>query len=155
MSTIVVLDNIRSAQNVGAIFRTCDGAGVAKVYLVGYTPGPRDRFGRVQPAIAKTSLGAAEHVASEQVSDAEVVERIAAYKNAGYEIVAVEQGEGSTMLSDWKPKNDQVLIFGNEVEGVATALCAVADTLLELPMRGHKESLNVSVTAGAVLYRHL
>ncbi len=152
MSTIVVLDNIRSAQNVGAIFRTSDGAGVEKIILAGYTPAPIDRFGRTQPAIAKTSLGATESVAWESCTNEELVDRLQTYRTQGYQLVAVEQGAGSVSLYDFIEPEQVVYIFGNEVDGVSPDILSIADTLLELPMRGMKESLNVSVTAGIVLY---
>jgi len=152
MSTIVILDNIRSAQNVGAIFRTCDGAGVTKIYLTGYTPSPTDRFGRRQPAIAKTSLGATESVAWQSVTDNEVLEVVAGYQAAGYVLVAIEQSKEAISLYDFVAPKDVVYIFGNEIVGVASALMGTADHIVEIPMQGKKESLNVSVTAGIILF---
>lgn len=148
----VILHDIRSHYNVGAIFRTCDGAGVAKVFLTGYTPLPIDRFGRVVPEIHKTSLGASSMVPWEHYdSTRDVVEEL--QKN-GVQVVAVEQGGGSVSLYDFVPHPDVAYIFGNEIEGVPPAICELADGVLEIPMKGQKESLNVSVTAGIVLFAH-
>lgn len=154
MSVIVFLDNIRSAQNVGAIFRTCDGAGVSKLVLVGYTPAPVDRFGRSQPAIAKTSLGATQTISFESVRDESCLEQLKRYKKEGYQIVPVEQVRESVSLYDFSKPEKVVYIFGNEIGGVSDGILDLADTVLELPMAGMKESLNVSVTAGIVLYHH-
>lgn len=159
METILILDNIRSAHNVGSIFRTADAAGVGKVYLVGITPNPIDRFGRMQPEIAKTSLGATESVPWESVGDAAslstaaLLSLLARLKAEGFSIVAVEQASSSVSLFDFKPTEKIVYIFGAEVEGVQSEVLAVADAILEIPMQGMKESLNVSVTAGIVLFQ--
>lgn len=153
MSKIVLLDNIRSTYNVGAIFRTADGAGVGEIILVGYTPAPIDRFGREEGKIAKTSLGASATVPWRAVATyPETIALLDTYKKNGYCVVAVEQGEGSVSLYDFKVPEKVIYMLGNEVDGVAPELLAVADTKLELPMAGKKESLNVSVTAGIVLY---
>lgn len=149
----VILDNIRSAYNVGAIFRTADGAGVDKVFLVGYTPTPIDRFGRVQSEISKTSLGASATVPWEYVET--VPELLETLSHTPCTLVAVEQTEHSIALASLLPTSSVAYIFGNEVEGVSPALLAAADYCVELPMLGQKESLNVSVTAGIVLYRDL
>ncbi len=146
----VILHDIRSHYNVGAIFRTCDGAGVDKVFITGYTPAPLDRFGRVVPEIHKTSLGASSMVPWERFETTEAV--VSDFKNKGVAVIAVEQSPKSISLYDFTPKGDVAYIFGNEIEGVPQSICAVADAVLEIPMRGQKESLNVSVTAGIVLF---
>lgn len=146
----IILEDIRSAYNVGAIFRTADAAGVAKVFLVGYTPAPTDRFGRVQAEIEKTSLGASKTVPWEQVATMrEVIERLQA---DGVHVVAVELAEGSVSLRDFEEPENVAYIVGNEVDGVSKEALELADVIVELPMLGQKESLNVSVTAGIVLY---
>ena len=150
MERVVVLDNIRSAHNVGAIFRTADGAGVSKIYLTGYTPLPIDRFGRVQPEIEKTSLGATESVAWEAAEDIEDILR--RLKHEGYAVVAIEQDDRSVGYMEWRPKNKTAFIFGNEVDGIQPVARECADSILEIPMYGDKESLNVSVAAGIILY---
>jgi len=155
----IILDNIRSAHNVGSIFRSSDGAGVEKIYLVGPTPTPVDRFGRPQPEIAKTSLGASESLQWEHVGDAgsesiqEALELILKLKKEGFTIVAVEQTPNSVSLYDFTVPEKVVYIMGAEVEGVHQELINVADMVLEIPMSGMKESLNVSVTAGIVLFK--
>lgn len=149
---VVVLDTIRSAYNVGAIFRTCDGAGVESVWLTGYTPAPIDRFGRPQAEITKTSLGASTAVPWTQFEEIALLAALAAKQADGYTVVVVEQTKSAIMLPEWSAPERCVYIFGNEVDGVSAPLRAAADVHVELPMLGTKESLNVSVTAGIVLY---
>ncbi|MEY2665764.1 MAG: hypothetical protein RLZZ480_869 [Candidatus Parcubacteria bacterium] len=149
----IILEDIRSAYNVGAIFRTADAAGVAKVFLVGYTPAPIDRFGRVQGEIEKTSLGASKTMAWEQVATTkEIIERLQA---SGVIVAAVELAPGSVSLKDFTEPEHVAYIVGNEVDGVSKEALELADVVVELPMLGQKESLNVSVTAGIVLYHGL
>ena len=150
METVVILDNIRSAHNVGSIFRTADGAGVSKIYLGGYTPAPVDRFGRTQPEIAKTSLGATESVTWETAED--VLAVITALRDSCYTIVAVEQDAASVPYTDWHSCETVAFIFGNEVAGVQSAVLRAADSIIEIPMHGEKESLNVGVSAGVILF---
>ena len=150
---ILVLENIRSAYNVGAIFRTADASGVSKIYLVGYTPKPIDRFGRVQKEISKTSLGASEEIDWEYSEDISSV--IKKLKQDNVSIVAVEIDEKAVLLSDFMVPDKVAYIMGNEVEGVSKEALGKADTIVKIPMLGTKESLNVSVTAGIVLYHGL
>lgn len=151
----VMLDNVRSAHNVGSIFRTSDGAGVSKIYLVGYTPAPLDRFGRVQPEIKKTSLGASKTVSWQQLDDQSAIEILVSLKKEGWQIVVVEQVPEAVSLYDFKPAQKIVYILGNEIDGVRPDLISVADKVIEIPMHGHKESLNVSVATGIVLFNSL
>lgn len=148
--TAVLLHNIRSAHNVGSIFRTCDAAGVLSVYLSGYTPTPTDRFGRPQKEIAKTALGA-EHVLRWRFSKNPNVfmQRL---KREGWTIVGVEQDSRSVDYRSYKPEGKTLYIFGNEIRGLSPQLKQACDVIVEIPMRGSKESLNVSVTAGVVLF---
>lgn len=150
-----MLCDIRSHYNVGAIFRTCDGAGVTKIFLAGYTPAPIDRFGRVVSEIHKTALGAEENVAFSKLRNEAIKETISSLKNEGVAIVVVEQAENSIPLKDFKTPEKVLYIFGSETEGVAPEIIDLADEIIELPMLGKKESLNVSVTAGIVLYHDL
>jgi len=147
----VILHNIRSSHNVGAIFRTCDGAGVAKIFLTGYTPAPLDRFGRPVAEIVKTSLGASAMVPSEQSAD--IVPVLTQLKADGVTIVAIEQAAGSVSLFDFVPPEKVAYIFGNEITGVTPDVLALVDQIVEIPMRGEKESLNVGTTAGIVLFQ--
>ncbi len=146
----VMLCDIRSNYNVGAIFRTADGAGVEKIFLAGHTPTPTDRFGRQVAEIHKTALGAEESVPWEQVTDP--VRLLTTLHASGVSVVVVEQVRGSVSLTDFVPPPQVVYVFGSETKGVPGDIIKCADTVLELPMRGAKESLNVSVAAGIVLY---
>ncbi len=146
----VMLCDIRSNYNVGAIFRTCAGAGVGKLFLSGYTPAPIDRFGRSVPEIHKTALGAETVVPWESVTDA--VATLRTLKSAGCVVVVVEQAPQAVLLPEFTAPESVVYVFGSETEGVPAAVVAEADTVLEIPMHGMKESLNVSVTVGIILY---
>lgn len=150
MDTYVILHNIRSAHNVGSVFRTADGAGVAKVYLTGYTPAPVDRFGRENAEIEKTSLGATETVPYEAGESIEKIVR--ELKGKGVAIVAVEQTERAVDYRTLKLDGDVAYIFGNEVTGVEAEVLKEADHHVHVPMAGKKESLNVSVCAGIILF---
>jgi 23S rRNA (guanosine2251-2'-O)-methyltransferase len=150
----IILDNIRSTHNVGSIFRTAETAGVSRIYCVGTTPAPVDRFGRARPDIAKVSLGAEKMVAWEYVEEVEAGKLIKQLKKEGFKIVAVEQDERSVHYRGVGENGDEKLafIFGNEVGGVSKKLLKVADVIAEIPMKGEKESLNVSVAVGVVLF---
>ena len=146
----LILDNIRSQYNVGAIFRTADAAGVAKLFLVGYTPAPIDRFGRPVPELEKTSLGATKSVLWESVVDTlTLVKRLQA---EGVTVVAVELTPTSVSLYDFVVPQNVAYIMGNEIEGVSPEVLAAVDVVVEIPMAGIKESLNVSVATGIILY---
>lgn len=149
----LVLENIRSAYNVGAIFRTADGAGVDKIFLVGYTPTPMDRFGRVQPEIKKTSLGASESMPWEHFTESKQL--IKQLQTIPSTIVTIEQTAESILLQDFSVPENVTYVMGNEVEGVSIEFCTAADTIVNIPMLGTKESLNVSVAAGIILYHGL
>lgn len=149
----VLLHNVRSAHNVGSIFRTADGAGVSHLYLTGYTPAPLDRFKRVQKDIAKTALGAERVIPwTYAKSPARLVKQL---KRAGWRIVGVEQDVRSRDYRTCKVSQQTVFVFGNEVLGLSSALRRGCDELIEIPMRGTKESLNVSTTAGIILFNVL
>lgn len=149
-STVLILDNIRSLHNVGSLFRTADATGVGKLYLVGVTPNPIDRFGRVQKEIAKTALGAELEIPWEHVDS--ILELIEKLKKENYIIVALEQDEKSVDYKEIPKDKNIALILGAEVEGVSKEALTNSDYILELPMKGHKESLNVSVAGGVALY---
>ncbi|HEY0964586.1 MAG TPA: TrmH family RNA methyltransferase [Candidatus Paceibacterota bacterium] len=146
----IILHDIRSAYNVGAIFRTADGSGVEKVFLSGYTPTPTDRFGRTQAEIEKTSLGASATMAWESVSS--LPQLIADLKQQGVTVVAVEQSDKSVSLVSFREPAHVAYIMGNETEGIPPEILAMVDVVVDIPMLGQKESLNVSVAAGVVLY---
>lgn len=146
-----ILHNIRSAHNVGSIFRSADGAGVSKIFLTGYTPTPLDRFGREQAEIRKTSLGATDLVLYEVVPDIrQLVERLT---NEGVHIVAVEQTPSAQDYRSGTYTNDTAFIFGNEVTGIEPEVLSLCDTHIHIPMVGAKESLNVSVCAGIIFFQ--
>jgi len=146
----VLLHNIRSAHNVGAIFRTADAAGVEKVYLSGYTPRPIDRFGRVNKEIAKTALGAETSLLWNYAPIP--IPLIKKLKAEGFTIVGVEQDPRSRDYHSFIADSTTLFIFGNEVRGLSKTLRDACDILLEIPMRGKKESLNVAVAAGIILF---
>ncbi|HVU75283.1 MAG TPA: RNA methyltransferase [Candidatus Paceibacterota bacterium] len=150
MERAVLLHNIRSAHNVGSIFRTADGAGVTKIYISGYTPLPVDRFGRTQKEIAKTALGAERTIPWEY--RAEPAKLIRELRHAGMQIIGLEQDERAEDYRAVKLKKDALLVLGNEVRGISKPLRDLCDVLIEIPMHGDKESLNVSVAAGIALY---
>lgn len=143
---VVVLDNIRSMHNVGAIFRTSDAFLIEKVFLCGITPKPPHR------EIRKTAIGAEESVEWESKSDVDAL--VKELKAADYEVLVLEQAEGSTSLPDFKidPSKKYALVLGNEVDGVQQSIVDQADLALEIPQFGTKHSLNVSVAAGVALY---
>ncbi len=154
-NTYLLLDNIRSVHNVGSIFRTADTVGIKKIYCIGTTPTPIDRFGRKRKDFAKVSLGAEESVPWEYEKDA--VEFILKFKkeNPRTKIIALEQNDNSVDYKKISIDTDTLIILGNEVDGVNKELLDMCDSIAEIPMKGQKESLNVSVSAGIFLFRLL
>jgi tRNA G18 (ribose-2'-O)-methylase SpoU len=150
---ILILDNIRSTHNVGSIFRIADCAGVSKIYLVGVTPDPIDRFGRARKDVAKVALGAEQTISWEHVSD--IKKLIVKLKKDGYEIVALEQDENSIDYKKYKTKFPFALILGEEVNGIKKETLKLCDKIIEIKMAGEKESLNFSVATGVALFRIL
>jgi 23S rRNA (guanosine2251-2'-O)-methyltransferase len=149
----LLLDNIRSVHNVGSIFRTAETIGVSKIYCLCTTPTPIDRFGRKRKDFAKVSLGAEELVDWEYVEGSKVLNLIRKFKKEKSQIIAVEQEKNSVNYKKVKPAKESLIILGNEVEGVNNKLLDQADIIAEIPMKGKKESLNVSVAAGIVLFQ--
>lgn len=148
---VLILDNIRSTYNVGAIFRTADAAGISKIYLVGITPAPLDRFGRPRKDIAKASLGAEKTIAWQQT--ATIAPLLTKLKKEQYAIIAVEQAKNSVDYKKVKLGPKVAFILGTEVTGIKEAVLKKCDIVAEIPMAGAKESLNVSVAAGIALFR--
>ena len=147
---VVILDSIRSTYNVGSIFRTADAAGVEKIYLCGITPQPIDRFGRLRPQFTKVSLGAEKTVLWERVKSASaLIDRL---KKEKYHIIAVEQDRRAVAYTKFRAPKKTAVIFGNEVSGISNPILKKADKIIEIPMRGKKESLNVSVAAGIIMF---
>lgn len=147
---VVLLHNVRSAHNVGSIFRTADAADVFRIYLTGYTPTPRDRFGRVQKEIAKTALGAEKSVSWEHARSPRTI--IRQLQGKGWTIVGVEQDARARDYRRFRTKKKTLFIFGNEVQGLPKSIRDLCDKLIEIPMHGTKESLNVAVAAGIILF---
>ena len=150
MSIVLFLPDIRSVFNVASLFRTADGAGVERIILGGYTPGPLDRFGRPRKDFAKVSLGAEAGVSWERAE--QCVERLQALRAEGYTCVVLEQDERSIKYCDFRAMGDVVLVVGNEVEGVSAEVRDIADIIISIPMSGKKESLNVEVAAAIALF---
>lgn len=143
---VVVLDHVRSCNNVGSIFRTSDALLVQKIYLCGITATPPDK------EIHKTALGAENTVDWEYfVNTQDIIEIL---RNKGYTIIAIEQVEGSIELQDYVPSPNEklALIFGNEVKGVQQEVVNMCDKTIEIPQFGTKHSFNISVSAGIVLW---
>ncbi|WP_233861722.1 RNA methyltransferase [Tenacibaculum piscium] len=143
---IVILDNIRSLNNVGSVFRTSDAFLIEKIYLCGITATPPNK------EIHKTALGATESVAWEYVENTfDVVEKL---KKENIKILAIEQAENSTMLNEFTPEANQkyALVMGNEVKGVQQEVVSASDFCIEIPQLGTKHSLNISVTTGIVIW---
>ncbi|MFH1170367.1 MAG: TrmH family RNA methyltransferase [Candidatus Vogelbacteria bacterium] len=156
----LILHNLRSAQNVGALFRIADAVGVKKIYLTGYTPTPVDRFGsprslgeagRPNRAILKTALGAENYVAWEGHKN--ISNLISKLKANSYKLIALEQQLNSVDYKKVKIKGPTAILFGNEVRGINPTILKKCDLIAEIPMRGKKESLNVAVAAGIFLFR--
>lgn len=142
---------MRSAENVGSIFRTSDAIGISKIYLLGITPDPIDRFGRNRKDIAKSALGAEITIGWEHRNDKE--ELMKELKDFGYKIVSLEQTKDSLDYKKLSINEDIALVVGNEVSGVSKEVLELSDIKIEIPMRGGKESLNVSVATGIALFR--
>ena len=143
---VVVLDNVRSLHNVGSVFRTSDAYRVESIYLCGVTATPPSA------EIHKTALGAEDSVAWQYFKDTrEAVEQL---HREGYTVLSIEQVEGSTALQDLRLEKEKryAVIFGNEVKGVQQEVVDMSDGCIELPQYGTKHSLNVSVTAGIVIW---
>lgn len=146
MKKIVVLDNIRSVYNVGSIFRTSDALSVDKIYLCGYTPTPKDRFGRDRKDLVKVALGAEKNIQWEYCKT--TLEAIKILKKEKFQIIALEQADNSVDYKKVKIKGNTAMILGEEVSGLSKEILKLADIVAEIPMQGKKESLNVSVAYG-------
>lgn len=148
---IAILHNIRSMHNVGSIFRTADAAGIEKIYLAGITPAPLDQFGHKRQQLTKVSLGAEDYVAWEKVYCA--TRLIKKLKKKCYKIIVLEQSCDSIPYSKFHIQYSKLaLILGNEVRGLPKSILNLADKILEIPMLGKKESLNVAVAFGIIAF---
>lgn len=148
MPLVIVLDNIRSLNNVGSVFRTSDAFRVESIYLCGISATPPS------PEIHKTALGAEDSV--DWVFYEDTHEAVKDLQQRGYKVMAIEQCEGSTMLDQWQPDFSSTagyaVVMGNEVKGVQQTVVDICDGCLEIPQYGTKHSLNVSVTTGLVIW---
>lgn len=152
---VLIIHNIRSAHNVGSLFRTADGAGVTRIFLTGYTPVPPKQGALIlttaEKALKKTALGAEESVLwKKSVSLKKVIDIL---RKERFSIVALEQDEKSIRYDAYMPESSVALIVGNEVLGVDKKVLKQCDAVIEIPMRGKKNSLNVSVSGGIALYQ--
>ena len=143
---IVVLDDVRSLHNIGSVFRTSDAFLIEKIYLCGITATPPNK------EIHKTALGATETVAWEYVKN--VIEIVQQLKSEKIKVYSVEQTENAIMLDHFQPETNTTyaLLFGNEVKGVSQEAIDASDGVLEIPQLGSKHSLNISVSAGIVIW---
>ena len=143
---IIILDNIRSLNNIGSVFRTSDAFLVEKIYLCGITATPPHKD------IHKTALGSTETVTWEYVENTlELVEKL---KAEGVKICSIEQAENAIMLNNFEPQKEttHALVFGNEVKGVSQKVVSASDLVIEIPQYGTKHSLNISVSCGVVVW---
>ncbi len=143
---ILILDNIRSLNNIGSVFRTADAFLIQKIYLCGITATPPHKD------IRKTALGATESVDWEYREN--TLALLKELKSNSVRIIAIEQAENAVMLNDFEPEEDKTvaLIFGNEVKGVSQEVVSASDMVLEIPQYGTKHSLNIAVSAGVAVW---
>ncbi len=145
---VVVCDSLRSLHNVGSVFRTGDGMGVSRIYLCGITGMPDTE--KHERQISKVALGAQNYIPWEYAKQSwRVVEKL---KNEGYQIVSLEQTNDSILYTKYKPKFPIALVIGNERKGVKKSVLSRSDKVIEIPMKGVKQSLNVSVAFGIAAY---
>ncbi|PIQ92677.1 MAG: RNA methyltransferase [Parcubacteria group bacterium CG11_big_fil_rev_8_21_14_0_20_39_22] len=150
---VLVLVDIRSVHNVGSLFRTAEAAGVEKIYLTGITPSPLDRFGRKRKDLAKVSLGTEEYIKWEYCDSVQQV--LIKLESDGFEIVAIEQHKDSIDYRDFKIEGSTAFLLGSETDGLSAETLKKVSHIIEIPLKGKKESLNVSVAGGVVLFKVL
>lgn len=149
----VLIHDIRSTHNVGSMFRTSDSVGVDRIYLSGYSPTPKDKYDRPRKDVAKVALGAEKTIPWEYVDSPSIL--IKKLRKDGFEIVGLEQSDKSIDYKKFKPKRPILFIVGSEVLGMDKKIRDLCDVILEIPMMGEKESLNVSVAFGVAIFRIL
>jgi len=148
---IAILHNIRSTHNVGSMFRTAEALGLNKLYLTGYTPTPIDQFGRINKTISKVSLGAENDISWQHLSS--IGPLIDTLKKSGFSIYTLELDKAAKDLNRIQKSDKKIaLVVGNEVRGLSRALLKKSDFIIEIPLSGKKESLNVSVAFGIAIY---
>ncbi len=154
----IILPNIRSTHNVGSIMRSADCFGVSHIYFCGYTPYPKidndprlpHEYNKITAQISKTALGAENFLKFSIEND--ISKLCNELRNDGFKIVAIEQGSKSIELKDYQPSEKIAIIMGNEIDGIDNEIIQLTDVMLEIPLSGSKESLNVSSTCAIVLY---
>lgn len=150
--TILILHNIRSTHNVGSLMRSADGAGVSQIIFSGYTPTPLDKYGRKRSDVTKTALGA-ENMAWQKIDSLD--EYLNKLRAENFLISAIEQSPKSVHYKKSKKSKKQALILGNEVTGIEPEVLKIVDQVIEIPMLGDKESLNVSIAGAIVMFEIL
>jgi tRNA G18 (ribose-2'-O)-methylase SpoU len=150
---ILILPDIRSAQNVGAMFRTAEAAGISKIFLTGVSPCPLDRFNKIRKDVAKSALGAELTVPWEYKKSLTAL--LTKLKKEKFKIIAIEQDDKSIDYKKVKLSNKNAFIVGTEVTGLPKSILKKCDVIAEIEMKGKKESLNVSVATGIALFRIL
>lgn len=148
MQKILILDSVRSVINVGAIFRTADAIGIDKIFLTGYCPTPLDRFGRFRGDFQKAALGSKTPWKYEE----NILDLVKKLKKESFNIISIEQDKKSIDYKEVTLSQKNAVIMGNENFGVNKEVLEISDQIAELPMSGFKNSLNVSVTTGIILY---
>ena len=154
MKFYLILHRIRSAYNVGSMFRTADGIGVDKIFVTGYTQAPSKKKyefqSKAEKMLSKTALGADKYVDWEKEKNvSKIIEKL---RKEGFQIVALEQDEGSVSYKKFKPNKKIALIVGNEPRGIDGRILKKCDKIIDIPMRGNKKSLNVAVAIGVAGY---
>ena len=153
VNSVLILPDIRSAINIGAMFRTADAVGISKIYLTGFSPRPTDQFNRTQKDIAKSALGAETWIPWEYKKT--LIPLVNSLKKEGYIIIAIEQDKRAIDYREIKTPEKVAIIMGPEVTGLDKKVLDKCDFIAEIPMQGKKESLNVSVACGIALFRIL
>jgi len=147
---VLVLHNLRSVYNVGSIFRTADAAGIKQIFLTGTTPAPIDRFGRERKDLAKVALGAQNYVNWQTGNLKDIIDVL---RKDNFKILALEQDENSVPYNKKQNSNKLALLVGNEPQGLDKESLSCADEIIEIPMHGKKESLNVAVATAIAIFK--
>jgi len=150
---ILILDNIRSAQNVGALFRTADAAGISEIHLIGISPTPLDKFNRPNSLIAKAALGAEQTIP--WTYHKTIGRLLNSLRISSVQTIAIEQSDQAVDYKKIKPQSMVAFVVGNEIDGISKKTLSKIDIVAEIQMKGTKESLNVSVAAGIAIFRIL
>lgn len=147
---VLILENIRSVENTGSIFRSALRLGVSKIILIGTTPAPLDRFGRKRKDFSKVALGAEEEMEWEYYKETEPA--INDLKSNDFQIISLEQTPSAKNIKDFHVSPRFALVVGGEVEGISRKTLEVSNAVVEIPVQGEKRSLNVSVATGIALF---